>query len=399
MTGPVFTSRLSGRQLLDGEGFSIGRVRDVVILPSAGGDPPWVLGLVVTLQRRQIFVNLGRIAEVSVDGVRLRGGAIDLRRFSRRTGEILASELYGQVTGTGKVLDVGIVPSGRRRGGWDVSVLAIGHGLSFLHGSPAVVPWDKYPELFKAGELAEQLIQLRELHPTDLASAVGVMSAARRRELAEALQDEELADLLEEMPEQDQIRLLAGLEIERSADVVEEMEPDDAADLLAEMPADQRERLLAAMETVQADDLRRLLRYDATTAGGLMTSHPLIVPPDAPVAQVLAEIRQPEAAATVAAQVYVCEPPSLTPTGRYLGTVGFQRLLREPPATRVGECVEETGFVRPELPEKEVARRMAAYNLIGVAVCDEAERLLGAITVDDVLDRILPTGWRQSETA
>jgi hypothetical protein len=91
VTGPVFTSRLSGRQLLDSEGVSIGRVRDVVILPSASSEPPWVLGLVVTLQRRHIFVNLGRVAEVSVDGVRLRGGTIDLRRFSRRTGEILAS--------------------------------------------------------------------------------------------------------------------------------------------------------------------------------------------------------------------------------------------------------------------------------------------------------------------
>lgn len=397
MTGPVFTSRLSGRQLLDSEGFSIGRVRDVVILPSASGEPPWVLGLVVTLQRRQIFVNLGRVAEVSVDGVRLRGGTIDLRRFNRRTGEILASELYGKPAGMARVMDIGIAPSQLRRGGWDVSALAVGHGLSFLHNSITIVPWDKYPELFKAGGLAEQLIRLREMHPTDLASAVEVMSAARRRELAEALQDEELADLLEEMPEQDQIRLLSGLGLERSADVVEEMEPDDAADLLAEMPTDQRERLLAAMETVQADRLRRLLRYDATTAGGLMTSNPLIVPPDAPVAQVLAEIREPEKAATVAAQVYVCEPPSLTPTGRYLGTVGFQRLLREPPSRSVGECIEETGFVRPELSEKEVARRMAAYDLIGVAVCDEAGCLLGAITVDDVLDRILPTGWRKSE--
>ncbi|HET9893535.1 MAG TPA: CBS domain-containing protein [Streptosporangiaceae bacterium] len=395
---PVFTSRLTGRQLLDSEGLSIGRVRDVVILPSASGEPPWVLGMVVTLQRRQIFVNLGRIAEISVDGVHLRGGTIDLRRFGRRTGEILASELYGQSAGTASVLDVGIAPSPSRRGGWEVSALAVGHGRSLWHSSSTVVPWDKYPELFKAGPLAEQLIGLREMHPTDLANAIEVMSLTRRKELAEALQDEELADLLEEMPEQDQIRLLAGLGLERTADIVEEMEPDDAADLLAEMPAEQRERLLAAMETVQAADLRRLLRYDATTAGGLMTSHPLIVPPDAPVAQVLAQIRQPDTAATVAAQVYVCEPPSVTPTGRYLGTVGFQRLLRQPPATTVGECIEESGFVRPDLPEKEVARRMAAYNLIGVAVCDEAGCLLGAITVDDVLDRIMPTGWRRSKT-
>ena len=273
-TAPVFTSRLAGRQLLDSEGLSIGRVRDVIILPSASGEPPWVLGLIVTLQRRQIFVNLGRIAEISVDGVQLRGGTIDLRRFSRRTGELLASEVYGQTAGTGSVLDVGIAPSQSRRGGWEVTALAIGQarGLGLWHSSSTIVPWDKYPELFKAGPLAEQLIQLREMHPTDLANAVEVMSAARRRELAEALQDEELADLLEEMPEQDQIRLLSGLGLERTADIVEEMEPDDAADLLAEMPPEQRERLLAAMETVQAADLRRLLRYDATTAGGLMTS-------------------------------------------------------------------------------------------------------------------------------
>jgi CBS domain-containing protein len=400
--GPVFTSRLSGRSLLDSDDLSVGRIRDTVILPTAGGEPPWVTGLVVTWQRRQIFVNLGRVAEISIDGVHLRGGSVDLRRFSRRTGEILASELYGQPAGTGSVLDVGIVPSEHRRAGWEVSVLAIGQGrilgLGMRHNSTTVEPWDKYPELFKTGDLAEQLAQLREMSPTDLANAVEALPDTRRQELVEVLQDEQLADVLQEMPEQDQVRLLAGLGLERSADVVEEMEPDDAADLLAEMPAEQRERLLAAMETIQAADLRRLLRYDATTAGGLMTSQPLIVPPDTPVAEVLAQIRQPEIAATAAAQVYVCEPPTITPTGRFLGTIGFQELLRHPPAAAVGQCIEEGGFVRPDLSEKEVARRMAAYNLIGVAVCDEDGRLLGAITVDDVLDRILPTGWRKSET-
>jgi CBS domain-containing protein len=399
--GPVFTSRLSGRPLLDSDGLAVGRIRDVVILPTAGGEPPWVTGLVVTWQRRQIFVNLGRVAEISIDGVHLRGGSVDLRRFSQRTGEILASGLYGQPAGNGTVLDVGIVPSEHRRG-WEVSVLAVGQGrilgLGVRHHSTTIEPWDKYPELFKAGDLAEQLVQLREMSPTDLANAVEALPDSRRQQLADVLQDEQLADVLQEMPEQDQVRLLAGLGLERGADVVEEMDPDDAADVLAEMPSEQRERLLAAMETVQADDLRRLLRYGATTAGGLMTSQPLIVPPDAPVAEVLAMIRAPEVEATAAAQVYVCEPPTITPTGRFLGTVGFQGLLRQPPAATVGQYIEDSGFVRPELTDKQVARRMAAYNLIGVAVCDEDGRLVGAITVDDVLDRILPADWRKSET-
>src|SRR5579862_10040443 len=97
MTGhQVFTSRLRGRPLLDSEGLIIGRVRDVVILPAAGNDPPRALGLVVTLHRRRIFVNLGRIAEISVDGAHLLGASVDLERFTRRTGEVLASELYGR---------------------------------------------------------------------------------------------------------------------------------------------------------------------------------------------------------------------------------------------------------------------------------------------------------------
>jgi CBS domain-containing protein len=400
--GPVFTSRLSGRQLLDSDDLAIGKIRDVVLLPTGGGDPPWVVGLVVTLQRREIFVNLGRVAEIAIDGAHLRTGAIDLRRFIRRTGEVLASELYGQPAGTGRVSDIGIVPSERRRAAWEVSVLAIGQrrvlGLGLRHNSTTIVPWDKYPDLFKTGPLAEQLVRLRDLHPTDLASAVEAMPDARRRELADVLQDEELADLLEELPEQDQVRLLSGLALDRSADVVEEMKPDDAADLLGEMPPEQRERLLATMETVQAADLRRLLRYDATTAGGLMTSQPVIVAPDTPVAEVLAQIRDPDMDTTSAALVYVCEPPSVTPTGRYLGTVGFQQLLRQPPGHSVGDCIDDSSFVRPDLSEKEVARRMAAYNLIGVAVCDEDGRLVGAITVDDVLDRILPAGWRKGET-
>ena len=391
---PVFTSRLTGRRLLGSDSLSIGRISDVVILQPVGADPPRALGLVAAVQRRQIFVSLGRIGEMSVDGIYLDGSSVDLGHFSQRAGEILASKLYDKPAGTGVVLDIGIArsPAGRS---WEVTVLAVGHRRGLLRHGATIVPWDKYRDLFDAGGAGEQMAGLREMHPHDLAGAVGIMAPARRRQLADAMQDEELADLLQEMPEQDQIGFLAGLGPERIADVIEEMEPDDAADLLAEMPADQREQLLADIQPERAVDLRRLLSYDATTAGGLMTSQPLIVPPDASVAEVLARIRQPTMGISEAAQVYVCEPPGVTPTGRYLGTVGFQRLLREAPSALVGQCIEESTFVRPGLSERAVATRMAAYNLIGVAVCDDAGRLVGAVTVDDVLDRLLPDGWRK----
>jgi CBS domain-containing protein len=392
--GQIFTSRLSGRPLLDSDELAIGRIRDVVILPAVGGGPPRALGLVVTLQRRAIFVNLGRIKEISIDGAHLRGGPVDLDRFTRQAGEILVSELYGRDAGAGTVVDVAIAPGEQQRGGWEVCAVAVAEGRRLRHRGTTVVPWDEHPELFRAGPVAEQLASLREMRPADVAAAVGGMPPSRRDQIAAVLDDEELADLLEEMAEQDQVRLLAGLGLERSADVVEEMQPDDAADLLAEMPAEQRERLLAAMEAVQAADLRRLLRYDAMTAGGLMTSQPLIVTPATPVAEVLARIGDPDMPVTTAAQVYVCEPPMATPTGRYLGSAGFQRLLRQPPSALVGECTEASVFVRPDMPERQLAARLAAYNLISVAVCDQDGRLVGAVTVDDVLDHLLPADWR-----
>ena len=393
----MFTARLTGRPLLDSDGRAIGRVRDVVIWPVAGAEPPRALGLVVQLRRRQIFVPFGRIREVSAEGAQLLGGTVDLDPFTKRAGEILASSLYGRRTAAGTVADVAIAYRELTRDRWEVTALAVTRGRGLRAHGPEVVSWEECRELFEPGPLAEQLTSLREMAPADLASAFEALPQAGWSQLAAALDDEELADLLEEMPEEDQIRLLDSLAFERGTEVVEEMQPDDAADLLGEMPAEQRERLLAAMRAVQAEDLRRLLRYDKATAGGLMTSQPLVFAPDAPVAEVLARVRDRDLTATTAAQVYVCEPPTITPTGRYLGTVGFQRLLRRAPSVPIGECIEARVFVRPDLPERDLAARLAAYNLIGVAVCDNAGRLVGAVTVDDVLDRVLPAGWRQTE--
>jgi Mg/Co/Ni transporter MgtE len=113
------------------------------------------------------------------------------------------------------------------------------------------------------------------------------------------------------------------------------------------------------------------------------------------VAEALAQIRDPEWLVSIATQVFVVQPPYKPPTGSYLGVVHFQRLLREPPAMELGRCLEQEPTVPSDTPEREIAERLASYNLLAVGVCDEAGRLLGAITVDDVLDRTLPTGWRQ----
>jgi Mg/Co/Ni transporter MgtE len=149
------------------------------------------------------------------------------------------------------------------------------------------------------------------------------------------------------------------------------------------------------MDDEDAEDVRRLLSYADGTAGSLMTTEVISMGPTATVAQALAEIRDPDWLVSIAAQVFVVQAPYKPPTGTYLGVVHFQRLLREPPAMELGRCLEQEPTITPDLPEREVAERLASYNMLAVGVCDESGHLLGAITVDDVLDRTLPIGWRQ----
>jgi len=209
------------------------------------------------------------------------------------------------------------------------------------------------------------------------------------------MEDERLADILEELPEAEQLRIIEALDLDRLVSVLEEMSPDDAADLLAEMPGDQRTMVLDAMDIEDAVSLRRLLAYQEGTAGHLMTPEPIILSPQSTVAEALARIRESEVPPALAAQVFITQPPWVTPTGTYLGVVHFQRLLREPPGMELGRCLVDEPTILPSTPEREVAERLASYNLLAVPVCDETRRLLGTITVDDVLDHALPVGWRQ----
>ena len=295
------------------------------------------------------------------------------------------------------VSDLALQESARDSVAWEVATVALGARRSPLRRqrAPRVVPWREVPEIWDAGDVPVELGAYRDMHPTDVAAAVRRLPLAKRRKLAEAMDDERLADLLEELEEGDQVRLIQGLDVERIAHVLEEMAPDDAADLLGELPKKQQVALLAAMTPDEAAPLRRLLRYGERTAGGLMTPKPVVVTPGTPVAEVLARLRDPELPPALAAQVFVADAPAQTPTGRFRGMAGVQRLLREPPSSDVGRCVEEEGpAITPSMPEAEVAARLAAYNLLALPVCDEVGRLLGAVSIDDVLDAVLPEGWR-----
>ncbi len=396
-----YVSRVARLPLLDSDGQTFGQVQDVVLAP-AGRSAPRVLGFVTLVQRRRIFVNANRIEDLEATGVRMRTGTIDLRPFRKREAELLALEdLVGsavRVDGVEQyVRDVGLTPSDAPGATWELATLALGgRGPLARRRTPVIVPWEEGRALFEFGADAAEVAEMRDMRPADVANRIRALPLEKRQRLAEIMEDDRLADLLEELPEDEQIRLISGLDLERAADILEEMDPDDAADLLGEMSAEERARLLEAMEPDDATHVRRLLTYASATAGGLMTPEPVIMSPQSTVAEALAMLREASLPTALAAQVFVVNPPLSVPTGRFLGTIGFQRLLRHRPSEILGDIVpERSEFLSPQTPELEVAGRLAAYDMVAVAVCDGSRHLVGAVTIDDVMDHLLPEGWRR----
>ena len=407
-TTRVFAARLVGCSVFDPNGDRVGKVRDVLVVYRTNGGPR-VVGMVLEVPgKRRVFLSIGRVTSIGSSQI-IATGLINLRRFEQRGGEVrVIAEMLGRKvrlrdgSGHANIEDVAIEEVGL--GDWEISQVFLRRpktgGSPFSKGATVFANWNDLIEDAPAGESqsATQLVaSYADMLPADLASAMLDLPEQRMLEVAEELSDDRLADVLEEMPEDEQVDILNQLDDDRAADVLDQMQPDDAADLIAHLSDERGEALLELMEPEEADDVRFLLSYAPDTAGGLMTTEPIIVSAYATVAEGLALIRRHELAPALGAAICVTLPPYEPPTGRFLGMVHFQRMLRYPPNERLGTLLDQSlEPVQANTSAAEVSRILASYNLVSVPVVDENHRLVGVVTIDDVLDYLLPDDWRST---
>jgi len=401
----IFLARLAGTAVFDPNGDPVGKVRDAVATLRTNNAQPRILGLVVEVPlRRRVFVPITRVTSIE-SGTVIITGLVNMRRFEVRTGEVLVlGEMLDRsitlVESDENVIVEDMAMEQNRNGDWlinKVHIMRKSRGLR-RKGPTSTVAWEEvtgFANVEPNQGVTNLLYTLSTLRPADLATVLQDLAPKRRVEVARGLDDERLADVLEEMDEVHRVALLTELEGERAADVLGEMDPDDAADLLREMGQERADALIELMEPEDAEDVLRLMNYEDYSAGGMMTTEPLVMSADSSVAEALAAVRKSEISPALASQIFVCRQPLETPTGRFMGIVHYQRLLREPPATLLGSIVDtNTQGLNPDASLNEVSSYLASYNLLSLPVIDANDRLLGAVTVDDVLDHLLPENWR-----
>ena len=404
-------ARLIGTSVFDPLGDEVGKVHDVVVLLQMRGEPRAVGFVIEVSSRRRVFLPLSRITAIEPGAV-ITTGLMNIRRFTQRHVETLVvGELLDRVVtmrdGSGNVTVRDVAIERDRGMDWKVTRLFVQRAstgpLGLRRGETFTVRPDEVSGLAASADqqgATALLATLEDLKPADLADVMRDLPQDSQMRVAAELTDERLADVLEELGNEDAVALLSRLEAGRAAHVLDAMQPDDAADLVADLPQLKAAELLGLMEPEEAEDVRRLMAYDEYTAGGLMTTEPIILPPESTVATFLAQSRKAEVPPALAAVGFVCRPPLESPTGKFVGMIHFQRALRERPQRMVGSIVDtDVDSVRPEDSIGTVTRLLATYNLTALPVLDDAGRLLGAVSVDDVLDHLMPDDWRVADEA
>lgn len=406
----VHFSSVVKRPLDDSAGERVGRVEDLVV--RLGVPHPPVVGAVVRIGGRDLFVPIRNVSGLGERRLTFTGDRVDLRRFERRPGELLlgrdllAHHLINVVGGRliraneielaamNRIWQVvGVDPTGRP------PLRRLFHSLGSDSASQprAIVDWasiEPFVAHVPTARLRIPYRKLARLHPAQIADLVEAASHEEGEEIIQAVAgDRELqADVFEELDVEHQVEFLRSRSDEAAARLLASMAPDDAADLIMEIEQDRRLRILEAMPDRQRRKLRLLLSYNPETAGGLMSPDFVCLSESATVGDALDAIRRSEAAPELLHVVFACRDD-----GTVTGSASVVTLLRASPTATLGSVVQPIpAHVHADWDVGATVRKMSDFNLMAAPVMDpEHQHVLGVVTVDDVLELLLPTGWRR----
>ena len=376
-----------------------------------GGYPP-VTGLKARIGGRELFVPVDRIASLQPGAVRLAGQTLSLGRFERRVGEVL---LGGDVLGrklvnveadpprlvTAHEIELACIDGWWRVVGVDPSTRArlrraLPRGLRSMVSDRPFLDWaDMEPFVghVPSARLRFSHRKLANLHPAEIADLVEAASHDEGEEIIEAVgQDRELeADVFEELDEHHQLEFIRERPDAQVAAVIARMATDDAADLIVEIDQERRGRILALLPAAQRRQIEALLGYNPSTAGGLMSPDFITASDEDTAEGTIERVRASTLSPGTLTTVYLCDSEAAL-----TGSVLIISLLRVAPQTPLEQVAEhEPVSVGTDADLPEVARTMTDYNLVMLPVLDEEQRIVGVVTVDDVLELMLPTGWRR----
>jgi CBS domain-containing protein len=401
-------SLVAGGDLVDPSGGKLGRVDDLIVRLGEDEYPP-VAGLLATVAGRQVFVPADGVLEIAHGHVALRDARLDLHAFERRRQEVLLRKdvldrqlinIDGARLVRSNDIELARLDGWYRVVGVDVGLRGLLRRLlpralgdrvpagDFLDWA-SVEPFTGHVPTVR---LRVPHPKLARLHPAQLADLVEAASHREGEEIIEAVgTDPELeADVFEELESHHQREFLEDRSDADVAEVLARMESDDAADAVNELPEERREAVLELLPVVQRRRIRALLGYEPATAGGLMSPEFVCVYSQATRTDVLDRVAASRCPAETLAWIYV-----MNANKRLGGAVQLADVVRADPQLRVGEVALPAQRVRTDADLEEVARLMTDYDLTVVPVVDDQERMIGVVTVDDVLELLLPRGWRR----
>lgn len=408
-----FISQIIGRTVVDSEGEKLGRVDEVLAAQKPASQHPVLVALAVEHNKQISYYPFSEISVLFAQVIPLSHKKSVLPAYPVKGDEIrvLQEVLDKQIIDTNGIRVVRVNDLELTRVGTeyyianvDISWLGIIRrmGLGKLADRLAVrfehdprknfISWDSVELIHdQYMRLKVPVDKLSELHPADIAEIISDMSHTDSGRLLNTLDIEHLADALEEVEPDFQATLVESMSDEKVADVLEEMSPDEAADLLAELPEERSKDLLELMEDEEAEDVKMLLSYPEDSAGGMMTTDIATIRPGLTAEKAIEELRNTATEAESLFYVYVTDEEN-----HLLGVISLSDLVLAKPRTPVAEFMHKK-VVSANVLEKQdtLAQLVAKYNLLTLPVVDDEEHLLGMVTADDALDKIIPTAWKK----